>query len=96
MCQLVHVLVNPSLFIANLFGQFHYLPRRVRHTDYTALTMAFKNLDKWLNQLPEHHRPPVYIPYGIGCGLAGGDWKQVHGIIKDVVPYATIVRYNGR
>ena len=26
----------------------------------------------------------VYIPYKIGCGIAGGDWGMVQSIIKDV------------
>ena len=24
------------------------------------------------------------IPYGLGCGLAGGDWNVVYNIINDV------------
>jgi hypothetical protein len=24
------------------------------------------------------------LPYGLGCGLAGGDWKVVYEIIRDV------------
>ena len=27
---------------------------------------------------------PVYIPGYIGCGIAGGDWNRVKGIIDDV------------
>ena len=26
----------------------------------------------------------IAIPYGIGCGLAGGDWEIVSNIIDDV------------
>ena len=42
---------------------------------------------------------PVYLPYKIGCGIAGGDWKKVKTIIEDVFSrsevYALIVRRRG-
>lgn len=90
-CQMVHVLSNPTLLIANLFGQFHYLPRKIRHTDYGALGMALRNLQRWRKRFTQSDFP-VYLPHGIGCGLAGGDWNVVEGIIRDAIPDAVIVR----
>ena len=83
--------VKPVLYVANLFGQYHYLPRNTQHTDYVALTMAFRQLRQWRNNIKGKDFP-VYIPYGIGCGLAGGDWNVVSGIIRDIFPDATIVK----
>jgi hypothetical protein len=35
---------------------------------------------------------PVYIPYNMGCGLGGGDWEIVSGIIEETLPDAIIVK----
>ena len=38
-----------------------------------------------LKSLAEQHPgKSVALPYGIGCGLAGGDWNTVYDIIKEV------------
>jgi len=34
----------------------------------------------------------VYIPYKIGCDLAGGDWNIIEKIIEEDFPDAIIVR----
>ena len=83
--------IKDNLYIANLFGQFNFLPRGSCHTDYNALTVAIRQLRQWRDNIKGVHFP-VYFPYGIGCGLAGGDWNIVSGIIEDVIPDATIVR----
>jgi O-acetyl-ADP-ribose deacetylase (regulator of RNase III) len=90
-CQMVEI-APTRLYIANLFGQFHYLPRKIRHTDYTALGMALRNLQKW-RKMWQPEQLPVYLPSGLGCGLAGGDWDIVQGIIRDSIPDANIVRF---
>ncbi len=88
-CQIVAI--SDVLYFANLFGQFDYRLRGVK-TDYGALGMALRQLQHW-KTLFKPADFPVYLPYGIGCGLGGGDWKIVEGIIRDAVPDATIVRY---
>lgn len=88
-CQITTAIPN-KLFIANLFGQFHYAPRDIKHTDYTALGIALRNLQRWKNTfVPDF---TVYLPFGIGCGLGGGDWAIVRGLIEDAIPDAVIVR----
>ncbi len=68
--------------LANLYAQYY-----VRHyvgeccTDYGALKMALS----WVRDYAvAGHHSSVAIPYGMGCGLAGGDWGIVLGIISEV------------
>ena len=34
--------------------------------------------------MAEADQIPVYIPKGLGCGLAGGNWDFVEAYIKDL------------
>ena len=53
----------------------------------SALQDFRKNLTDGLYALP------VYMPYGIGAGLGGGDWSVIEKIIKRVLPKTILVRY---
>lgn len=64
-------------YICNMFGQDGYGTNRLQ-TDYTALEKCLKDL----SQIVKEHRFSVAIPYGIGCGLAGGDWRIVQSLIE--------------
>jgi O-acetyl-ADP-ribose deacetylase (regulator of RNase III) len=84
-CQIVDV--GDGLFVANLCGQRGY-GGRGRRTDYDALRQA-------MNTLSAYTYPrglQVYLPHGIGCGLGGGDWTVVSGIIEDELPGAIVCR----
>lgn len=71
---------NTTPKVANLYSQYHYYPRDKVHTDYNALTSS---LDKLLIFMTENNLHSIGLPYKIGCGLAGGDWKIVNKIIED-------------
>lgn len=73
------VKINDSLFVANLFGQFRY-GTDSQKTEYYALTRCLKKVNKKSCEI----NLPVYIPFNIGCGLAGGDWKIVEQIIHTI------------
>jgi len=88
--QIVEV-IERNLYVANLFSQYNYLPRNVRHTDYTALAIALRQMRQWRDNI-KGKEFPIYIPHGLGCGLAGGDWNTVHGILMDIIPNASIVK----
>lgn len=49
------------------------------HTNYQALESAVRSLLKKLQKL---ERVKLGMPYGIGCGLAGGDWNIVYSMLS--------------
>ena len=77
------------LRVANLFGQWSY-GRGKCHTSYRALANGFNRIAALAN----YHNLPVYLPHGIGCGLAGGDWRVVSALIEQELPDAVICRWD--
>lgn len=65
---------NQNQFIANCFGQIKW------NTDYETLKNSLKNVADWMNK---NGKNTVAVPYKMSCGLAGGDWNIVKGIIED-------------
>jgi hypothetical protein len=66
--------------IINLYSQ-DGISATHRTTHYAAMGKALFDLEKFLRA----HDPSdqdVGIPYGMGCGLAGGDWAVVLAIIE--------------
>lgn len=78
--------VRPNLYVAGIFGQYGY-GRTGIHTAYEALEQGLVQVAA----LARKKRLPVYLPYGIGCGLAGGDWNKVSDIIRRTNPNAIVV-----
>ena len=74
------VQVSPSLYVANLAGQYGY-GRDKRYTDYKALCKCLVQLEK----ISKKARLQIYIPYKIGCSNAGGDWNIVEKYINDAI-----------
>ena len=74
------VFINKDLLVLNIFGQEDFGIDKT-YTDYDALEKAFKYIEETIAPV---YNLPVYIPYGIGCGLAGGDWNKVSMIINDI------------
>lgn len=68
--------------IFNLYGQQfygtygNYYEQYGRQLNYTYLTRALTEAAEWI-----HKEHVIGIPYGMGCGLAGGDWGKVYSII---------------
>lgn len=60
--------------VVNMFGQEYYGHHGV-YTDYEALARCFEEINR---QLPSKR---IAFPYGIGCGLAGGDWMTVEKLM---------------
>ena len=79
--------------VANLFGQLYYgsygkfYKKHNRQTDYQMLEKALETLERISKDRT------IAIPYGMGCGLAKGDWNIVENIIDDVFKDQTIFVY---
>lgn len=59
-----------------------------QYTDYKAFEMCLSKIKNSVDKTK-----PIYIPYGIGCGLGGGDWNIVSNLIKSYIPDVIIVKY---
>lgn len=55
--------------------------RSERQTNYAALAAALFSFFKDCAQ--KNRDATIRLPYGLGCGLAGGDWNMVLTIISD-------------
>lgn len=68
--------------IVGLFGQFYY-GRDKRQTNYAALIHA---IVLWFRStlMVDFSETQFIVPKGVGCGLAGGDWKLVELLLKEV------------
>lgn len=87
---------NGNTYICNLFRQKGYGFQKVQ-TDYLAFRTAVKEL---VSYMKKEGLTSVGCPKYIGCGLAGGDWNIVYGIIErhfgsESNIHCVIVEYNG-
>ena len=85
--ELVTTQMSDDLYIVGIYGQLGY-GRDKRYTDYEALEKGLTAVGVLSSSLGL----PVYLPYGIGCGLAGGDWTIVKTIIDKVLPSAIVIK----
>lgn len=72
--------VTNEKYISNMFAQLNYGRKNINYTDYESLIKCLK----YLKQLARKYDKSIALPYGIGCGLAGGDWDIVYEIIEKV------------
>lgn len=86
-CQMIKI--NTGLYVANLFGQFGY-NSHIMCTSYEALGQAIQGLNEWHKGC--YATLPIYIPYKMGCGLAGGNWDTVQSILFNNLQNYTIVK----
>ena len=85
--ELVATQASDDLYIVGIYGQHGY-GRDKRYTDYEALEKGLTAVGTFAKSLGL----PVYLPYGIGCGLAGGDWAIVKTIVDKVLPNAIVIK----
>ena len=79
-------IIPNQLRVASLCGQYYY-GRKGLYTNYQALRMCFEKVE----QVSRGCNLSVYVPYMMGCSLAGGDWEIVYGIISSKLTRASIV-----
>lgn len=76
-----------DFYIAGIYGQ-ERVGRGETQTDYDTLANGFRTVAHFSYV----HHLPVYLPYGIGCGLAGGDWDVVSALIEQYLPNAVVIK----
>lgn len=84
------VIVHGELYVASLCGQYYY-GRKGRYTDYEAVGKCLEKVDI----ISKDFNLPVFIPYKMGCSLAGGDWNLVYRIIDSKMTNASIIVKQG-
>lgn len=74
-------------YIVNLYSQEDYRPQGVCHTDYISFMKCLEKLKAQILHNERNVTPKTKFKIGfpdhIGCGLAGGDWDIIKGIILD-------------
>ena len=71
-----YVATNGKVII-NMFAQDRYGYDGARYTDYDAFMKCLAEIH---SAIPDGRT--IAMPYGIGCGLGGGDWNTVYGMIE--------------
>lgn len=66
---------NQGKIIGNMFSQ-----KPNFDTDYHSMKIALQEIKCWA----KNRNLSVCMPYGIGCGIANGDWNIVFELIQDV------------
>ena len=84
------VQIGTDKYIANLFGQNGIFGMENGGTDYNALRQSLISLVNYA----QTNNLSVALPYNLGCGLGGGRWDMVYGIIQDVFENYDVTLYN--
>lgn len=82
-CQIVEISDGDSQYVANLAGQEDITPNATR---VECLAMALRNA----RDFADANELILYLPYMIGCGIGGGDWEEVSGMIDLIAPNAVV------
>jgi hypothetical protein len=77
-----------DLYVANCASQFGVGTGDIQ-TEYSAVKTCFENLA--FQRLTMGKDLPIYVPYGYGCGLGGGDWNVIFTIIESLIPDAIAI-----
>jgi len=83
----VPVAEGPDIFVTHMCAQFRY-GRGGLYTDYVGLDTCLLKSARYASNCGM----TMYLPYGVGCGLAGGDWHRVSKSIDIYAPEAIIVK----
>lgn len=78
--------------IVGLIAQQNY-GRGELYTDYQAFSTCLTTLGIAIKTLKINK---IGLPYGIGCGLAGGDWSVMYGLIDKWLSQYNVYLYKLR
>lgn len=69
--------------VANVFGQ-EFIRSSPRDKKVYTVTDALLNGLRQVKALAEKNNYTIAIPYGIGCGMANGDWNEIRPAIEEL------------
>lgn len=72
--------VAPNRYICNLYSQYD-VGTDSRKTNYEAVYSGLEKIKTWVLQNNINY---LLIPYGIGCGLGGGDWNIIYSMLSSL------------
>ena len=80
----VHAMaVGHDVIVCSAFAQLG-ISKREPVTDYDAWELICPKIESEIRtrNSEKNMNWTLHIPYGIGCGLAGGDWEKMRGIFE--------------
>ncbi len=83
-----------KLQVASMCAQKYYGDSEktsIVYTDYHAFKLCLTKVKAWHITCIDG-KLPIYFPYGIGCGLAGGNWSTIEQLIASHFPQAILVK----
>lgn len=87
--NVIFVNINNNLWVANVCGQYGYgKHKNFIYTIYNSVARAFYKI----NEFAFKQNLQIYVPYFMGCGLAGGNWEVYSTVIEEVAPNTIICR----
>ena len=78
--HLQQVPINDEQTVINIFAQQSYGYDGKRYTSYDAFWNCLEEIKK---QIPKGSK--IGFPWGIGCGLGGGNWGVIYQMIIEVL-----------
>lgn len=76
--------------VINLFSQVNYGYDGKRYTDYEAFA---KGLEDIAGRYGKEIKGKIGIPYNIGCGLGGANWKIISTMIEEILHECDVYVY---
>lgn len=91
--------VSEHLIVANIFGQTLDATKR-RNTSYDATAEGWSRMYRAARKLDlvdpvTSEVEDIYVPYGIGCGLGGGNWDIYERIVDVECPGVVACKLEG-
>ena len=87
---LVTTRINNKLGVIGMLAQYEYGSDK-KQTNYSAFEKCLYKI-KALHEM--NKSVEYYMPYLIGCALAGGDWNTVSKMVYEICPFITFIKYN--
>lgn len=80
--HILPVFTHDGRICINMFAQDKYGMDK-QYTDYFAFKRCLRSIKEFLKIHHVKREIPVAFPYGIGCGLAGGEWRAIFSLLTD-------------